>query len=204
MSSIDKLTERFREFPGIGPRQAKRFVYFLLGRNKAYLNELSKLLLQISEEIRSCERCFRFFNGGTKSALCATCRDTSRDKEKLLIVEKDIDLETIDRSGAYKGYYFVLGGTVPILEKEPEKKVRLKELLSRIKEDSKNELKEIIFAFSVNADGEHTVEYMLNTLKDLAAAAQIKLSVLGRGLSTGAEVEYIDSDTIKNALKNRA
>jgi recombination protein RecR len=122
----------------------------------------------------------------------------------LLIVEKDIDLDAIEKSGAYRGLYFVLGGTIPILEKEPEKKVRLNELSSRIsKMNNINELSEIIFAFSVNAEGEHTIEFLEQHLKSLLPDKIVKFSHLGRGVSTGAEVEYLDSDTIKNALKNR-
>jgi recombination protein RecR len=204
MSAIDTLTERFRDFPGIGPRQARRFVYFLLSRNRSYLDELARLLTDIKNEIHICEMCFRFFNGQNKLPLCPICRNNDREKTQLLIVEKDIDLDAIEKSGAYRGLYFVLGGTIPILEKEPEKKVRLNELSSRIsKMNNINELSEIIFAFSVNAEGEHTIEFLEQHLKNLLQDKPIKFSHLGRGVSTGAEVEYLDSDTIKNALKNR-
>lgn len=204
MSAIDTLTERFRDFPGIGPRQAKRFVYFLLSRNKNYLDELAHLLTNIKNEIHICEMCFRFFNGQTRSTLCSICNNNDREKSQLLIVEKDIDLDAIEKSGAYRGLYFVLGGTVPILEKEPEKKVRLNELSDRIvRMNNSNELSEIIFAFSVNVEGEHTIEFLEQHLHHLFKDSPIKFSHLGRGVSTGAEVEYLDSDTIKNALKNR-
>ena len=130
MNTVDKLIEFFREFPGIGPRQAKRFVYYLLSRNGGYLENLAKLILELKRDIKNCPSCFRFFPTDTsRSPLCSVCVDTKRDSDSLMIVARDVDFEAIEKSHSYKGFYFVLGGTVPILEKEPEKKIRSKELL---------------------------------------------------------------------------
>ncbi len=204
MSSIDKLTDIFRQFPGIGPRQAKRFVYFLLTRKRDYLEELSKLIVEIRKEIHVCSFCFRFFNGREAVPLCPICRSPERDHSLLMIVEKDIDLENIERSDAYRGRYFVLGGTVPILEKNPEERVRSRELMATVnKEHSAGRISEVILALSVNAEGENTAEYitaLLNSLRDKG----LRVSMLGRGLSTGSELEYVDSDTIKSALSHRS
>ncbi len=205
MSALEKLALRFKDFPGIGPRQARRFVYFLLTRNKDYINELTSLIEEVKKEIKVCGTCRRFHNGGSKSPQCKTCADINRDKGLLMLVEKDIDLEAIEKSGGYEGYYFVLGGLVPILEKEPEKRIRQKELLALLEQKLKtNELKEIIFAFAVNAEGENTVFYLNNLLQPIIGEKGIKTSTLGRGLSTGLEVEYSDPETLKSALKNRS
>lgn len=203
MSAIDKLTEKFRDFPGIGPRQAKRFVFFLLSRNPQYISELGELIANIKSEIRICDSCRKFFNGKNISKLCTLCSNQNRDYRKLLIVEKDVDLENIERSGAYDGQYFVLGGLIKILETEPEKKVRLHDLVNRVK-NGLNSIKpmELILAFSLNAEGEHTAEFVENYLKNIFGD-ELTYSHLGRGVSVGAELEYLDSDTLKNALKNR-
>lgn len=198
MDPISKLTEYFREFPGIGPRQAKRFVYFLLTRNIAYLDEISRLILDIKKSIRICSSCFRFYPDG-KTTLCPICSDKNRNMDQLMIISRDVDFEAIEKSKVYNGFYFILGGTVPILDKEPEKKIRLKELIKKIKEN--DELKEIILSLNVNAEGENTVNYLKKVISDINQ--NIKVSILGKGLSTGSELEYSDSDTIKNALKNR-
>ncbi len=198
MDSTDKLIELFREFPGIGPRQAKRFVYFLLNRNPAYANELAKLVTEVRKTVHTCDSCFRYFPNGTNK-ICVICRDESRDKTALMIVSHDVDFENIERTKVYNGYYFVLGGNVPILEKNPEKRIRQKELLEIVSEKIKNGLSEIIIALNYNPEGENTLSY----LKELLSPFKTKLSTLGRGLSTGTELEYSDSDTIKNALKNR-
>lgn len=207
MNAIDKLTERFRDFPGIGSRQSKRFVYFLLSKNRGYLEELTLLILDIKNEIRVCSSCFRFYAQNVQNGekdFCQICLDINRDTTTLLLVEKDVDLENVERSRAYKGRYFVMGGVVPILEKNPEEKVRLKELISKIQlESSKNGLKEIILAFSINAEGENTALVVEEYIKSLKEKFSFTVSHLGRGLSTGSELEYADGETLKNALKNR-
>jgi len=205
MDSTEKLTEIFREFPGIGPRQAKRFVYFLLTRNNTYLNEFSELIKELKKHIRVCNTCYRFFpEDASASPICTICKDMSRDSSKLMIVSKDVDFESIERSRSYKGYYFILGGTVPILDKNPEMRVRSKELITTVeKKCSEGKIQEIILAMNLNPEGESTEEYVKNLLKDLIETHSLKVSVLGRGLSTGTELEYSDSETIKNALKNR-
>ncbi len=202
MDNTQRLIELFKEFPGIGPRQAKRFVYFLLNRNPAYANDLARLITDVRATVHSCDTCFRFFlNDNSKT--CLICRDTSRDKKSLMIVSHDVDFENIEKTHFYNGYYFILGGTVPILEKNPEKRVRQKELIENIEKKVSNGLSEIILALSYNPEGENTLTYLEQILKPLADKNSIKISTLGRGLSTGTELEYSDSDTIKNALKNR-
>lgn len=197
MDSLQKLAEYFAEFPGIGPRQAKRFVYFLLTRNTNHLEDISRLILEIKKNVKICSSCFRFFPDG-KSALCPICSNSNRAQDQLMIVARDVDFESIEKSHVYNGLYFILGGTIPILEKEPERKVRLKELKEKI---SKGNFKEIILSLNITADGENTAEYIREFIKN--NWSDIKVTVLGRGLSTGSELEYVDSETIKNALQNR-
>ena len=118
-----------------------------------------------------------------------------------MIVARDSDLEAIEKSGVYHGLYFILGGVVPILEKEPEKRIRLKELKSRLKDPSPSE---IILSMSATPDGEHTAEIVKAFLEKNDATSKTKTTVLGKGLSTGTELEYSDTETLKYALKNRA
>jgi len=208
MDALNKLTEYFREFPGIGPRQARRFAYFLLTKSPSFADELARLVVEIKKNMRVCDSCFRFY-AGKNGTVCNICSNTERNHTELMVVARDVDLEAIEKSGTYNGVYFVLGGTVPILEKSPETRVRSRELLKRISEDDKpgggeKMPKEIILSLSATPEGEHTEEILRALLKPVAEKNGIKITVLGRGLSTGAELEYSDADTIKNALKNRA
>jgi recombination protein RecR len=205
MNSINKLTELFSKFPGIGPRQAKRFVYFLLTRNSAYLEELSRLLLELKKEVSTCESCMKFFSNSLHNIkICDICGNQNRQNAMLMIVERDADFENIEKSKIYEGKYFILGGKVPILEKHPEQRVRAQELVNTVSERAKNDvLKEIILALPINPDGENTEQYVKKLLSPIAEKYNIKISMLGRGLSTGIELEYPDSETLKNAFKNR-
>jgi len=120
-----------------------------------------------------------------------------------MLVEKDIDLDNVERIGNYKGYYFVLGGTIPVAE-QYNAHLHTKELVETVKTRAASGLKEIILAFSASPDGENTASLVRKELEPLAKEHGLIISMLGRGLSTGAELEYADPDTIKNALKNRA
>ena len=141
MDSIDKLTEIFKSFPGIGPRQAKRFVYFLLTRNRNYLREFTSLVNELQNEIIICQECFRYFTKGKQvTPLCDICGSKNRDENVLMIVARDIDLENIEKSHYFNGKYFVLGGTVPILDKNPETKIHLNELLKTVEKKAEKEL----------------------------------------------------------------
>jgi recombination protein RecR len=202
MNIIEKLTEIFKEFPGIGERQAKRFAYFLMARDSAYSENLSALIKELKKDTLQCTQCFRFFiSNSKKEKVCEICADSTLDPSTLLIVEKDSDLESIHKSGVYNGKYFILGGLVPIVEKNTNSRVRINELIKKIQNEKG--LKEIVLAFSSNPQGNHTDFYVRNQIKNIGESAGIKISSLGKGLSTGTELEYSDNDTLKNALKNR-
>lgn len=202
MDAIDKLTEVFKEFPGIGERQARRFVYFLMSRNGNYSENLVKSILELKKDISQCRECFRFFiKNKNEGNICDICASPSTDRNILMVVEKDSDLESVRKSRVYNGKYFVLGGLVQIIQKNTKNFVRVDELINALK--NSQEIKEIILAFSLSPIGDHTDFYLRNQIKEIAEKNNIKISSLGRGLSTGTELEYSDNETLKNALKNR-
>jgi recombination protein RecR len=204
MDTIQKLTELFKEFPGIGPRQAKRFVYFLLTQPDEYTQQISALVNVLKKEVSSCAQCKRFFPmDASRHELCSVCRDTSRDASQLMVVLRDVDFENVEKTRSYNGYYFVLGGMVPILHEHPEEVIRQKELMEAVVKQNAQGLKEIIIAFDYNPEGEHTREYVEQLLVSFVMQNAIKVSHLGRGLSLGSELEYSDANTIKDALSGR-
>jgi len=212
MNSIDKLIQIFSQFPGIGPRQARRFVYYLLTRANGTLEDLSQNIKDLKNDVVMCTDCKRFFQSKNKNfPLCNICSDGSRDHSALMIVQRDMDLESVEKNlptgqagGSFNGIYFVLGGSVPILEKEPEKRIRARELKEFVEKKIKEGLKEIILGVNWNPEGENTADYVEKLLKPFTEKNKIKITHLGKGLSMGTELEYADSDTLKNALKNRA
>lgn len=204
MNSLDKLTNYFEQFPGIGARQARRFSFHILTMNKEESAELADLIRDIQQKVGECSSCRRFFsqNGG-ETNICDICSDSRRDSNKLLVVERDTDIRNIERSGVYDGLYFVLGGTVPLLESRENKKLRGGGLKALIETRLPHGLQEVILGFSINPDGENTGRFVEKIISDIDGSDNIKISHLGRGLSTGSELEYADPETLKNALQNR-
>lgn len=196
MDRIDELARLFERFPGIGPRQAKRFVYHLLAASHDDREKLSSLVSSIAADVRQCPECFRYANG--KGPLCSYCADASRDDALLMIVEKDQDLAAVERAGTYRGRYFVLGGVLTLSGKG---RIREQELMRMTRERQKRGLKEIVLALSATSEGEHTADRVRELL--LPFRGSVKLTMLGRGLATGSELEYSDKETLTSALLNR-
>ena len=122
-----------------------------------------------------------------------------------MVVSNDIDLENIEKSGSFSGKYFVLGGTVPILDKSPRRKIRIDKLIAQVEKlAKKEELKEIILAMNFNPEGENTALFLKKELSPTIEKYNLKISSLGKGLSLGTELEYSDPETLKNAFENRS
>lgn len=197
---INRLAELFSKFPGIGARQSQRFVYFLLSQPEEYVRDLLTAIQEARDLVKRCTLCQRFHAG--EHAECTLCANPNRDTTHLLVVEKDVDVDNVERTGLHRGLYFVIGGTVPILEEEPHKKIRATALKKRVANIGKD-LNEITLAFSANPEGEHTAQYVRDLLAPVAEKHGFRITTLGRGLSTGLELEYSDSETLKAALQNR-
>lgn len=208
MNPTDRLTELFMKFPGIGPKQARRFVYFLLKEHFSYKENLIKALDELKWTGKQCEVCFRYFGDKDKDETkkkCEICSSTNRDSKFLMIVEKELDIDAIEKTSSYNGVYFVLGGLVPPLTEKPSELIRIKELTGRIYNslNSENKIEEIIFALPVTDYGDTTTEYVEKTVRQIVGIDKVKLSHLARGLSSGLEIEYVDKNTFKSAFDFR-
>lgn len=198
MDHIEELARALSRFPGIGPRQGKRFVYYLLSAPADERKKLAELISSLGKDVRQCSECFRFYNGGSTASVCNYCSDKIRDDALLMLVEKDQDLSAVERAGTYRGRYFVLGGVLTLTGKGT---VREKELLKALEKRMKNSLKEIVLALSATSEGEHTADRVRELL--VPYRDHLKISTLGRGLATGSELEYSDAETLRAALTNR-
>lgn len=194
---IQELSSLISEFPGIGPRQARRIVQFLLTKTPAFREKLSEILRAIGATTEQCTSCFRYDDSGN-GRTCSICANVERDAKVLMVVEKDADIENVEASHAYRGMYFVLGGLIPMTERKNASYVRSTELQEKLK---KNGVTEIILALSTTPEGDYTGRELMDLLRTVKS--DLKISFLGRGLSVGAEIEYADSETLRNALKNR-
>ena len=200
--SIQKLIDLFSKFPTVGPRTASRFVFYLKSADKKEVKELLTAIINLKKNIKTCSFCFNTFE--KEGDLCNICSDTKRDKNLLCIVEKETDLISLEKTRKYRGLYFILGGTVSKLKKEDIDKLRIKELIERIKNPLKFgienlKIQEVIVAINPTTEGETTILYLERVLKPL----EIKTTRLGRGLPLGAELEYADEETLGSALEGR-
>ncbi len=209
--SLDRLAKLFLKFPGIGERQARRFAYFILTQQESYVDALAKALVAARTHANTCARCLRIFEGnvGSSADLCSICSDTKRDQGSIIIVEKSQDIESFNRTD-YNGLFFVLGGLIPIVQKDIIAGTNAQKLIDRAKaERAVGTLREIILAFPVTPNGEHTDSAIRELLHPVThsnsseQAPDFTITSLGRGLSTGAELEYADPASLEASLKKR-
>lgn len=194
-SKFKDVVNLFRKLPGVGPRQAARFVIALMDRPEAELQEFGKAVANLRKDISFCTACFNISDNG----LCAVCLDNKRDQTKLLVVEKVTDLDSIERTGLYKGLYHVLGGAINPLDGLTPETLRLRELETRINKLEGADV-ELIIATNPNTAGETTSHYIKEVFENKKG---VFLTRLARGLSSGSNLEYTDEITLKNALDYR-
>lgn len=200
--SIERLAKLFTRFPGIGERQAKRFAYFILAQQTGYVQSLASALTAARANAHTCTKCLRIFEVGIDGAsgLCNICSDSKRDQSTVVVVEKGQDIEAFARTD-YKGLFFVLGGLIPIIQKNIVEGTHIAYLQTRI-EAEKVVLKELILAFPLTPNGDHTDQAVREILAPTLPSG-ISITSLGRGLSTGAELEYADPASLSASLKKR-
>ena len=204
---IQQLITLLTKLPGIGPRQATRFAFFLFRQDDAYIKSLAFALENMKASVGFCRQCFRTMERTEQNQqLCNFCRDPKRDPGLIAVIEKESDLQNIERTNDFHGVYHVLGGLISPLDPESPKRLHLRELYTRIKillEQQKNS--EIILATGATTEGDTTALYIEQILKPLQehSLEKLKTTRLARGLSLGSELEYADEVTLRNALTNR-
>lgn len=198
--AVKKLIDFFMRLPGIGPRQASRFVSALLDEDHETVQAFSQALHELASSTSRCSECFQNIDS-TKGTKCAICQ--SPTISRILVIEKDQDLETIAKSGAWDGAYHVLGGTVAVLNEKSKATERIKALYHRAQNRAKTHPLEIVLATSATTEGDATAMYIERVLEPLTKELPITISHLARGISTGTDMEFVDPQTLKNAIKNR-
>ncbi len=202
--SIEKLIKIFARFPGIGPKASARLVYNILSLSPEESREMANLIKKIKSDIYNCEKCFAYFEPKNKEKICSLCLDKDRDKRYLMVVEKETDFEAIEKTGKFKGYYFIMGGVISKMEDLKRErnfiKKRNSELIERLKNSA---IEEIILALNPTPEGEATSRWIEAEIKNSPRIEGVKITHLGKGLPVGGELEYTDEETLAFALRRR-
>ena len=192
LSSLDELTQALRCLPGVGPKAAQRMALHLLQHDRDGAQRLGRALEGATRMIQHCQRCNTF----TEDELCTLCRSGKRDAALLCVVETPADMLMIEHTQAYGGLYFVLMGRLSPLDGIGPKEIRLDRLIKRALD---GEVREVVLATNFTNEGEATAHY----IGELLAARALKVTRLARGVPVGGELEYVDSGTLAQALRER-
>ncbi len=190
--SLNELIEQLSELPGVGRKTAMRYAFWLMEQNEDYLSTLGDRIAHIKEAVTMCQRCFRSF----ERQMCDICTDNTRENI-ICVVESTEDLVQIERTGDYNGRYHVLGGAIDPLKGVNPEDLTLSELTDHVRTIG---TAEVILATNPTMQGDTTATYIRQMLE---REDGVQVTTLGRGLATGANLEYLDGETVKNALKNR-
>lgn len=190
---ISNLVAAFARLPGVGPKTALRYVFYLLSQPKFDLEVMARALTQLGERIKTCPRCFTY----TEAQMCEICQDPKRDASLLCVVEEARDISTIESTDQYHGLYHVLGGTLNPIEGMTPDTIRFRQLRERLEADPA--VSEIILALSPTTQGEATILFLQKTLTPLGRS----MTRLARGLPLGATLEFADEVTLGDAITSR-
>ena len=190
MSELDSLIQLLARFPGLGPRSARRAALHLIKRRESLLEPLAAAMAKAADAIRPCPVCGNL----DSTAPCVICRDPERDGQVICVVEDLADLWAIERSGAFRGRYHVLGGTLSALDGVGPEDLTIERLLARVEPGQ-----ELILALNATVEGQTTAHY----LADRLAGSGVRLSRLAQGVPIGGELEYLDDGTLRAALNAR-
>ncbi len=191
---ITDLIDSLRRLPGIGPKSAEKLAFYLLRLPQSFLTDFSSSILELKNKVSYCEIC----KNVTDQKVCRICESADRDQDMVMVVEEPMDVVAFERGKKYQGVYHVLHGRISPLENIGPDELFINELLSRVKNT-----KEIIIATNPTMEGEATALYLNKKIKDLPAGRQVKISRLGMGIPTGADLDYADDMTLTQALEGR-
>ena len=192
--ALDDLIEAFGSLPGVGPKTAERYAYFILRNDQHTARKLSDALTQLHGKIGYCKKTFALVEHGKEYSDLYT--DPSRNKKLIAVVAEPFDLVALEKTNEFKGTYHVLGGLISPIDGIGPDQLHIRELIARVKEDK---VEEIILATNAGVEGESTALYIQQQLQDLP----VRITRLARGLPVGVDLEYADQITLSRALEGR-
>ncbi len=189
---IEQLIEQLVKLPGVGRRSAERMVFWLLNHTKEEAREMAESIVRLKEGLMFCRLC----NNLSDTEVCLVCNDSNRDDKTICVVEEPKDLLAIEKTGAFRGQYHVLLGTISPADGRGPEDLKIQHLLNRIHSQS---IKEVVIATDPDNEGEMTALYLIKQLKPLG----VKISRIGFGLPVGSSVEFADASTLSMSLSSR-
>lgn len=192
---IAALIESFQKLPGVGPKSAQRLTYYLLHVPQTQLDDFSENISRLKKDTVVCEVC----KNVNETNPCSICSDTTRDHSTIIVVEEPLDVLAFERTGKFKGVYHVLHGAINPLENIGPDEIYMDDLLRRVSD--KPQIAEIIIATNPTMEGEATSMFLTKQLK--IKNPKLKITRLGMGIPTGADLEYADEVTLTQALDGR-
>jgi len=193
---IAALIESFQKLPGVGPKSAQRLTYYLLHVPQRELDDFSESISRLKKDTVLCSVC----KNVNETDPCSICSDRSRDHSVVMVVEEPLDVLAFERMGRFKGVYHVLHGAINPLENIGPDEIYIQDLLNRVK-DNKDGIKEAIIATNPTMEGEATSMFLMKQIK--INNSEVKITRLGMGIPTGADLEYADEVTLARALEGR-
>jgi recombination protein RecR len=191
-TAVDRLIARMARLPGLGPRSARRAVLAMVRRREGLLEPLAQAMAEVAATVRECARC-----GNIATAdLCGLCADPRRATGEICVVETVADLWAMERGGAFRGRYHVLGGVLSALDGVGPEALRIPALVDRVDAEA---AREVILALNATVDGQTTAHYIADQLEPLG----IEVTTLAKGVPIGGELDYLDDGTIGAALMAR-
>ncbi len=192
--AVSRLIEALEKLPGIGPKTAQRLTFYLLHNPQEELEKFALALSRLKQDTKQCGLCFNV----AESDPCPVCTDPGRDQKKICVVENAFDVLVIEKGSFFNGLYHVLGGAISPLNNIGPEELHLYDLLPRLKG---GKITEIILATNPNMEGEATAMFLSKIIKE--KYPKVNLTRLGRGLPTGADIEYADEQTLSRAFEGR-
>ncbi len=193
---ISRLVDSFQKLPGIGPKSAQRLTFYLLRVPQTDLDEFAESLSELKKLTKLCSKC----RNVSETDPCPVCADSTRDEKMIMVVEEPLDVIAFEKTGKYQGVYHVLHGAINPLDNIGPDEIYLDDLIKRLD----TSIEEVIIATNPTMEGEATAMYLKKRIREMGnGSSSIKITRLGMGIPTGADLEYADETTLREALAGR-
>lgn len=191
-TSIRNLIRQVAKLPGIGEKTAERLALYILKASRYDIDHLTQSIIEVKQRTRTCSRCFAW----SDEVVCHICNDPARQATQLCVVEQPADMIAVEKSGAYRGVYHILGGVLSPMNGIGPDDIRLSQLYARLREEN---IGEVVIATGTNVEGEATAAYLAENLRTYP----VKVTRIASGVPMGGDLKFVDQVTLRRAMETR-